>query len=445
MPTHPRPFQAARPSAPLRGATRVPGDRLIARRALMFAALAMGETRITGLGADAEAPRVAAAMRALGADIVPGEAGAPWRVAGRGVGGLAEPADALDMGEAGDATRLLAGILASHPVFSVLTGDAGLRRHSMRDVTDALTACGARFGSRAGGQPPLAIEGAADALPLDCLLRTASAPVKGAVLLCGLNAPGVTEVTEPTATHDHTETMLRHFGAEVMVERTGDGAGRVVRLLGQPHLRAADLTVPGDPSLAAFPLVAALLTPDSALAIEGVGLNPLRTGLIETLREMGGVIGVERARVAGGEPVGDLHVEHAALHGIDIPAVRAGFMTGDHAILAVAAATASGTTRMRSVGGDRLAAIAAMLAANGVRVEVVGDDLLVHGTGAAPPGGGLVAARGDARVATSALVLGLVSATSVRIDDAGPIDTGFPGFATLMNGLIAGAPALSAA
>ena len=448
MQAAPKPFQAARPSNPLRGTLRVPGDKSISHRALMFGAMAVGETRITGLLEGEDVLRTAAAMRLLGADIVHRDA-ATWLVAGRGVGGLAEPEDVLDMGNSGTAARLLAGILASHPFFSVMTGDASLRRRPMRRVTDPLAACGARFSGRDGGRLPLAIEGAYDALPLDYTLPVASAQVKSAVLLCGLNAPGVTQVTEPAATRDHSENMLRHFGAEVAVERTRDGAGRVIRLVGQPHLRAADIVVPGDPSSAAFPIVAALLVPGSSLVIEGVGLNPLRTGLLETLREMGAAIRVVNGRVEGGEPVGDLHVEHGGLHGVDIPAGRAPSMIDEYPVLAVAAASARGTTRMRGLHelrvkeSDRLAATAALLTANGVRVEIAGDDLLVHGTGAAPAGGGLVATHMDHRLAMSALVLGLATATAVRIDDASFIDTSFPGFVALLNGLVAGAPALT--
>lgn len=450
MPLQPRRFQASRPSTPLRGVVQVPGDRSIAIRALLIAAVAMGETRVVGVPAHEAALRAAVAMRMLGADVAEAADGA-WRVAGRGVGGLVEPATALDMGSAGDLARLLAGMLASHPSFAVLTGHGGAPNRSLRAVTGPLAACGARFSGRADGRLPLAIEGAAEASPFDCRLASASASVKGAVLLAGLNAPGVTELTEPLATHDHTENLLRHFGAEVAVERTRDGEGRVIRLHGQPHLRAADLVVPGDQSLAAFPLVAALLTPGSALVIEGVGLNPLRAGLLETLREMGAAIRVERARVSGGEPVGDLHVEHAPLHGVDIPAGRASSMIDDYPVLAAAAATARGTTRMRGlrrprgVGGDRLSATAAMLNGNGVRVEIVGDDLLVHGGTGALPGGGLVAARGDHGIAMSALVLGLGSAEPVRVDDVDAIEDRFPGFFTLMNGLVAGPPALAAA
>lgn len=451
MPMQPRPCQATRPTTPLRGTVRVPGDRSIGTRALLIAALAVGETRIVGLPASEDALRAAAALRALGAVIGHDEANEAWSVAGRGVGGLAEPGDVLDLGGAGGVTRLLVGILASHPLFCVLTGDASLRQRPMRCVTGPLSACGARFSGRADGRLPLAIEGAPDALPLDCVLPAASAQVKGAVLLAGLNAPGVTEVTEPAATHDHAENLLRHFGAEIGVERTRDGAGRVIRLYGQPHLRAADLAVPGNPSLAAFPLVAALLSPGSALVIEDVGLNPLRAGLLETLREMGASIRVERARVSGGEPVGDLHVEHAPLHGVDIPASRALSMMDVYPVLAAAAATARGATRLRGLqrlrdaADDRLSAVAAMLDVNGVRVEVIGGDLLVHGAGGAPAGGGLVAARGDPCLAMSALVLGLGSAEAIRVDDASAIESRFPGFFTVMNGLVAGAPALVAA
>ncbi len=353
------------------------------------------------------------------------------------------------MGNSGTAARLLTGILASHPFFSVLTGDASLRRRPMRRVTDPLAACGARFSSRAGGKLPLAVEGATDALPLEYVLPVASAQVKSAVLLCGLNAPGVTRVEERQATRDHSENMLRHFGAEVSVELAHGGAGRVVRLLGQPELRAADVVVPADPSSAAFPIVAALLVPDSSIRITGVGLNPLRTGLIETLREMGAAIGVEAARTEGGEPVGDLVVRHAALRGVDVPPERAPSMIDEYPVLAVAAAMATGVTRMRGLHelrvkeSDRLTATAALLRANGVRAEIEGDDLIVHGTGRKPEGGGLVATMMDHRLAMSALVLGLAAASPVRVDDASFIETSFPGFSALINGLLGEAgPAL---
>jgi 3-phosphoshikimate 1-carboxyvinyltransferase len=444
----PRPLASHRPALPLRGSIRVPGDKSISHRALMFAGLAVGETRIAGLLEGEDVLRTAAAMRALGCQVVR-EGETAWRVAGRGVGGLAEPADVLDMGNSGTAARLLAGILASHPFFSVMTGDASLRRRPMRRVTDPLSACGARFSSREGGRLPLAIEGASDALPLDYVLPVASAQVKSAVLLCGLNAPGVTTVEEPAATRDHSENMLRHFGAQVSVEPAHGGAGRIIRLVGQPELFSRDVVVPGDPSSAAFPIVAALLVPGSEIRIEGVGLNPLRTGLLATLREMGADIAVSGERVEGGEPVGDLTVRHTALRGIEVPAGRAPSMIDEYPVLAVAASCANGTTRMRGLHelrvkeSDRLAATAALLAACGARAEVEGDDLIVHGAGRAPEGGGLVATHMDHRLAMSALVLGLATERPVRVDDASFIETSFPGFAALINGLLGDAePAL---
>ena len=444
-----RPLRARRPDTPLSGTLRVPGDKSISHRALMFGALAVGETRIAGLLEGEDVLRTAAAMRALGAEVVRDSAG-QWRVAGRGVGGLEEPAEVLDMGNSGTAARLLAGILASHPFFSVMTGDASLCRRPMRRVTDPLGACGARFAGRSGGRLPLAVEGARDALPLDYRVPVPSAQVKSAVLLCGLNAPGLTRVEEPEATRDHSENMLRHFGAEVGVEVAG--AGRVITLRGQPHLRAADVVVPGDPSSAAFPIVAALLVPGARLRIAGVGLNSLRTGLFATLREMGASILVENERMEGGEPIGDLVASHGCLRGIDVPPGRAPSMIDEYPVLAVAAAFAEGATRMRGLRelrvkeSDRLAATAALLAANGVRVEVAGDDLIVHGTGRAPAGGGLVTTHMDHRLAMSALVLGMASAQPVQVDDGSFIDTSFPGFVELMNAACGdGAPALLAA
>lgn len=435
----PLPLTARRPAAPLRGEVRVPGDKSISHRALMFAGLAVGETRITGLLEGEDVLRTAAAMRALGAEV---ESDAPgrWRVAGRGLGALVEPDDVLDMGNSGTAARLLAGILASHPLFAVMTGDASLRRRPMRRVTEPLAACGTRFTSRAGGRLPLAVEGARDALPLEYRLPVASAQVKSALLLAGLNAPGRTRVEEPEPTRDHSERMLRHFGARVEVEAMADG-GRVVVLEGQPELVAADVAVPGDPSSAAFPLVAALLVPDSRVVVRGVGLNPLRTGLFETLREMGASLAVEDERTEGGEAVGDLVARAGPLRGVEVPPERAPSMIDEYPVLAVAAACAEGTTRMRGLHelrvkeSDRLSATAALLTACGARVEVEGDDLIVHGTGRAPAGGATVVTHMDHRLAMSALVLGQAAAAPVAVDDAAFIDTSFPGFAALMRSL----------
>jgi len=432
-----KPLISRRAPGPLSGRIAVPGDKSISHRALMFGALAVGETRITGLLEGEDVLRTAAAMRALGAEVVR-DGGGTWRVAGRGVGGLIEPADVLDMGNSGTAARLLCGILASHPFFAVMTGDASLRRRPMRRVIDPLAACGARFASRDGGRLPLAVEGAREALPLDYRVPVPSAQVKSAILLAGLNARGTTRVDEPEATRDHSENMLRHFGATVQVELAG--AGRVITLHGQPELRAADVAVPGDPSSAAFPVVAALLVPGSRLTVAGVGLNPLRTGLFATLAEMGADITEANQRVAGGEPVGDLVVRHGTLRGVTVPAERAPSMIDEFPVLAVAAACAEGSTRMRGLKelrvkeSDRLAATAALLTANGVRVAIEGDDLVVHGTGRPPAGGGTVATHMDHRIAMSALVLGLAAAEPVTADDGGFIDTSFPGFVALMNG-----------
>ncbi len=427
-----------RPTQPLAGSVRVPGDKSISHRALMFAGLAVGESGITGLLEGEDVLRTAAAMRALGAEVVQ-DAPGTWRVAGRGIGGLREPADVLYMGNSGTAARLLCGVLASHDLFAVMTGDASLRRRPMRRVTDPLQACGARFQARDGGRLPLAIQGARDALPIEYRLPVASAQVKSALLLAGLNAPGWTRIEEPEPTRDHSERMLRHFGAEVVVEQAG--SGRIASVMGQPELRAADVVVPGDPSSAAFPLVAALIVPGSAVTIRGVGLNPLRTGLFATLREMGARLDITNERLEGGEPVGDVTATYTGLRGVDVPPERAPSMIDEYPVLAVAAACATGRTRMRGLAelrvkeSDRLSATAAMLAVNGGRVEIDGDDLIVYGGNARPPGGGLVETHMDHRLAMSALVLGCAAAAPVGVDDAAFIDTSFPGFAALMRGL----------
>ena len=425
-----------RAKGPLTGRIAVPGDKSISHRALMFGALAIGETRITGLLEGEDVFRTAAAMRALGAEVAQDPDGA-WRVAGRGIGGLTEPDDVLDIGNSGTAARLLCGILASHPVFAVMTGDASVRRRPMRRVIDPLSACGARFTAREGGRLPLAVRGPTEALPLDYRVPVPSAQVKSACLLSGLNAPGITRIEEPEATRDHSENMLRHFGAKVIVEQAG--RGRIISIQGQPELRAADVAVPGDPSSAAFLVAAALLVPDSRLTIEGVGLNETRCGFYETLAEMGAGVAVEHRRSESGEPVGDLVVTSGVLHGVDVPWERAPYMIDEYPVLAVLAAHAEGTTRMRGLKelrvkeSDRVNATAALLSVNGAKVEVEGDDLIVHGTGRPLKGGGVVETHMDHRIAMSALVLGAATEQPVGIDDAGFIDTSFPGFVTLMN------------
>jgi 3-phosphoshikimate 1-carboxyvinyltransferase len=436
-PETPLAHRSSRPATPLRGTIKVPGDKSISHRALMFAGLAIGQTNITGLLEGEDVLRTAAAMRALGADVVRQAAGT-WQVNGAGIGGLHSPDDVLDMGNSGTAARLLCGILASHDIFAVMTGDASLRGRPMRRVIDPLAACGAVFAAREGGRLPLAVTGAADALPISYRLPVASAQVKSALLLAGLNARGITEIEEPDPTRDHSENMLRHFGASVSV--VAHGAGTLIRLQGQPELIAADIIVPGDPSSASFPMVAALLVPGSHITIEGVGLNPLRTGLFTTLLEMGAALTILNQREAGGEPVGDLVVTASALRGIDVPAARAPSMIDEYPVLAVACAMAHGTSRLRGLGelrvkeSDRLAATLAMLRANGAQVEVEGDDMIITG-GNNRLGGGTVLTHMDHRLAMSALVMGQAADAPVTIDDARFIDTSFPGFVDLMRNL----------
>ncbi|BBC80447.1 3-phosphoshikimate 1-carboxyvinyltransferase [Acetobacter orientalis] len=443
-PSHPvvRSLRVCRLGTALTGTVAVPGDKSISHRALMFSALAEGETRIVGLLEGEDVLRTAQAMRALGARITRENDGR-WHVHGCGLGALHEPADVLDMGNSGTAARLLSGLLASHGIMSVMTGDASLRRRPMKRVMDPLAATGATFLAREGGRLPLAIKGSATPAPLTYRLPVASAQVKSAVLLAGLNAQGQTQVEEPVPTRDHTENMLRHFGAHVTVEETPEG-GRIVRLEGKPRLIARDVTVPGDPSSAAFVLVAALLVPGSDVIMTNVGLNPLRTGLFTTLREMGARLDVTNERTEGGEPVGDLRVQASSLQAVDVPADRAASMIDEYPILAVAAAYATGISRFRGVEelrvkeSDRLASTVALLEKNGVRTKVDGNDLIIYGTQGAIPGGGVVETHMDHRLAMSASVLGLVAENPVDIDDTVFIDTSFPGYFALFNNLGAG-------
>ena len=434
-----RPLTSRQGQSALTGRIRVPGDKSISHRALMFGALAEGETRITGLLEGEDVLRTADAMRALGAEVTQLGNG-HWHVRGQGRGKLQEPKDVLDMGNSGTAARLICGILASHPIFAVLTGDGSLRSRPMKRVTDPLSGTGARFASRAGGRLPLAIEGTATPAPIHYRLPVASAQVKSAILLAGLNAEGETVVEEPEATRDHTENMLRHFGATVAVEVQGQG--RVVRLQGKPSLTAADIVVPGDPSSAAFPIIAALIVPGSAVTIENIGLNPLRTGLFTTLQDMGADLTIANERIEGGEPVGDLILRAGPLQAVEVPRSRVPSMVDEFPVLAVAAAFAHGTSRFRGLSelrvkeSDRLAATAALLTVNGIRVEIEGDDLIIHGSGGtAPAGGGTVETHMDHRIAMSALVLGLATQAPVTVDDAAFIETSFPKFVELMRGL----------
>jgi 3-phosphoshikimate 1-carboxyvinyltransferase len=434
----PRPL-ISRPAGPIAGRARVPGDKSISHRALMLGGVALGTSEIHGLLEGEDVLRTAAAMRLLGAEVERGADGV-WRAEGRGVGALIEPEDVLDLGNSGTSARLLLGLLASHPLAACLTGDASLRRRPMGRVIQPLAEIGAAFAARAGGRLPLAITGAGEPMPIRYRLPVASAQVKSAVLLAALNTPGSTSVIEPEPVRDHTELMLRHFGARLSIEREPDGA-RASTLEGQPELKGRRIRVPADPSSAAFPAVAALIRPGSELRLEGVGLNPHRTGLYETLREMGAEIQTLDARAEAGEPVGDLLIRAGRLRGIEVPASRAPSMIDEYPILAVAAAFAEGRTVLRGLAelkvkeSDRLAAIAEGLARCGVKVETGADSLTVEGRGAPPKGGARIATRLDHRIAMAFLVLGIGAKEPVTVDDAAPIETSFPGFAALMNGL----------
>jgi 3-phosphoshikimate 1-carboxyvinyltransferase len=435
-----KPLTAA-PATPLHGQVRVPGDKSISHRALILGALAVGETRITGLLEGQDVLNTAAALRACGAGI-DRQADGTWLIHGLGVGGLHEPAHVLDMGNSGTAARLLMGVLASHPFASFLDGDVSLNSRPMNRVADPLRQMGAQVITRSEGRMPLAIVGTNSLLPIRYVSPVPSAQVKSAVLLAGLNAPGETTVVEARPTRDHTENMLRHFGAMVRVEDGGEG--RAVTVAGQPELTGRDLTVPGDPSSAAFPVIAALTTPGSNITVENVGLNPLRAGLFETLRDMGAAIEILNPRDLGGEPVADLRVRAGPLKGVTVPPERAPAMIDEYPVLAVAAACAEGVTVMRGAKelrvkeSDRVAATARGLEANGVRVEEHEDGLTVHGTGGQISGGGTVATHHDHRIGMSFLVLGCAAKAAVTVDDGAMIDTSFPGFADLMNGLGAG-------
>jgi len=428
----------ARRSGPLKGRVRVPGDKSISLRSLIFGALTVGETRIEGMLEGEDAMSTANAMRALGATLErTGEQA--WRIRGVGVSGFAEPRAPLDFGNSGTGCRLAMGAVSGCPITAVFDGDPSLRTRPMRRILDPLAKFGAETVAIAdGGRLPATLRGAADPIPIVYEVPVPSAQVKSAVLLAGLAAPGATTVIEKEATRDHTERLLRLFGAEVAVEPHGEG--RRITLTGQPELAPAHVRVPADPSSAAFPLVAALIVPGSDIVIEGVMMNPLRGGLLTTLMEMGAGIEVLDRRQEGGEDVADLRVRGSELSAVEVPAARAPTMIDEYPILAVAAAFAEGTTRMRGLKelrvkeSDRLAATAALLTRNGVAVEIEGDDLIVQGNGRAR-GGGLVATHMDHRIAMSALVLGLASDEPVQVDDAAFIATSFPGFVELMRSL----------
>jgi 3-phosphoshikimate 1-carboxyvinyltransferase len=435
-PMHP---EAARPmsfsaSGPLRGEARVPGDKSISHRALMLGAVARGVTRVEGLSEGGDVRSTAAALRAMGVRIE--REGETWEVHGLGTGGLLQPGSAFEMGNSGTSTRLMMGLVASHNITAAFTGDASLSRRPMGRVIRPLARLGAQIEASPGGRLPLLVRGACSGVPLEHRMDVASAQVKSAILLAALNIPGVTRVIEPVPTRDHSERMLKAFGADIAVE------GETIRLTGETELKAQSVEVPADPSAAAFPLVAALIVPGSEVRVPNVGINPGRAGLFEVLREMGADLTLHDRREAGGEPVADVVVRHALLRGVEVPPEIAPSMIDEFPILFVAAAFADGTTRTRGLGelrvkeSDRLAVMAEGLRAIGARVEESEDGLVVHGSGGEPlPGGPTIDPRLDHRIAMAFAVAGLHCRAPVIVADMSPADTSFPGFAGLLESL----------
>ncbi len=437
-------------SGPLRGSVRVPGDKSISHRSLMLSALAIGESRIEGLLEGEDVHATAAAMRAMGADVERGVDGI-WRVHGVGVGGLLQPQGALDMGNSGTSTRLLMGLVASHAITATFVGDASLSKRPMGRVSEPLSLMGASFTGSPGANGaqclPMMVRGACPAVPISYRLPMASAQVKSAILLAGLNTPGITRVIEPVPTRDHSERMLRGFGADLTVETDSAGV-RTISIRGEVDLKPQHIIVPGDPSSAAFPIVAALITPGSEVTVTNVGMNPTRAGLFDVLLKMGADLGFANAREVGGEPVADITARHSALRGIDVPPDVAPSMIDEFPILFVAAAMAEGTTRtsgldeLRVKESDRLALMAKGLARIGVQVEETADGLTIHGNGGGPLGGGnappRIEAALDHRIAMSFAVAGLNAKGGLTIDDMSPVATSFPGFEVMLETLGAG-------
>jgi 3-phosphoshikimate 1-carboxyvinyltransferase len=434
----PTPLEA-RSSGPLTGKVRVPGDKSISHRALILGALAVGKTQVSGLLEGEDVLNTAKSMRALGAKVER-TGDFAWVVQGVGVAGFAEPQGPLDFGNSGTGCRLVMGAVAGCPISAVFDGDASLRSRPMRRVLDPLERMGAKVGaSEEGGRLPLTLNGARDPVPIVYRTPVASAQIKSAVLLAGLAAPGVTTVIEQEASRDHTELMLKHFGAEIVSAKEG-AHGRKIALTGQGELHGANVVVPADPSSAAFPIVAALIVEGSDIVLSDVMTNPLRTGLFTTLREMGAFIEESETRGDAGEPMARLRVRATQLRGVVVPPERAPSMIDEYLVLAVAASFAEGTTTMRGLKelrvkeSDRLAATADMLRVNGVKVEISGDDLIVEGRGYVQ-GGGLVKTHMDHRIAMSALVMGLAAHKGVKVDDTAFIATSFPNFIPMMRSL----------
>ncbi len=436
-PMRPRRFL---PAGPLKGKIRVPGDKSISHRSIMLGALAVGETRVTGLLEGEDVLATAAAMRAMGATVERVGDG-EWRVSGVGVGALLQPEGPLDMGNSGTSTRLLMGLVASHPITVSFTGDGSLSKRPMGRVIDPLSEMGASFEASEGGRLPLIVRGASPAVPITYRLPVASAQVKSAILLAGLNTPGTTTVIEPVPTRDHSERMLKGFGADLNVTVEADGT-RVITIKGEAELKPQVIDVPGDPSSAAFFIVAALVTPGSEVVIENVGLNPTRAGLVEVLRQMGGSIAFLNEREVGGEPVADLLVKHSQLKGIEVDPAIAPAMIDEFPVLFVAASLAEGVTvtsgldELRVKESDRLTAMAVALTLAGARIEEREDGLVITGTGGKPLPGtdsdAQVVTHLDHRIAMSMAIAGLVSSGGVEVDDTRPIATSFPNFEDLL-------------
>lgn len=432
---------SAQATSQLRGHCVVSGDKSISHRALMLASQVLGTTTIHGLLEGEDVLRTAEALRQCGVPITRHAEG-HWTVSGRGIGGLQEPADILDMGNAGTAARLMMGLLSTYPFTCHFTGDESLKKRPMLRVISPLKQNGAQFMAREGGRLPLAMQGSATPMPISYTLPVASAQVKSAILLAGLNTAGATTVIEREATRDHTERMLRFFGVDIQTHTNAEGATQIT-LHGQPAQTAADRTlhVPADPSSAAFPIVAALLVPNSEVTVSNVCLNPLRTGLFDVLKRMGADITIHNPREVGGEPVGDITARTSALREVDVSAHIAPSMIDEYPILAIAAACATGKSVMRGLSelrvkeSDRLAAIIEGLRVNGIEAHEEGDDLVVYGKGGRPQGGGTVTTHFDHRIAMSFLILGLVTQSPVTVDDTRAIATSFPSFMSLMRHL----------
>ncbi len=434
----PRPMTSHK-CGPLKGVAHVPGDKSISHRSLILGALSVGRTHVTGLLEGTDVLDTAKAMQAFGAEVNrlgDGE----WEVYGVGVGGFGEPDNVIDYGNSGTGVRLVMGAAATTPITVTYTGDASLRSRPMARITDPIALFGARSYGRQGGRLPMTVIGTGEPVPVRYVSPVPSAQVKSAVLLAGLNAPGQTVVIEKEATRDHTERMLAGFGAEITTEITDEG--RVITLTGQPELTAQTITVPRDPSSAAFPVAAALLAEGSEVLVPNIGQNPTRNGLYITLKEMGADITFENERLEGGEPIADLRVKYGPLKGVTVPPERAASMIDEFPILSAIAATAEGTTVMLGVKelrvkeSDRIDAMARGLEANGVTIEETEDTFTVHGMGQGNvPGGGTCETHLDHRIAMSFMCLGMATQKPVKIDDAGPIETSFPIFVPLMEEL----------